>query len=213
MATLQPSGPELVNVGDFPRQRGISPVFRWFNDAVKVSRTIHAMTRRPSHQAAPDARMVLMKGLRRAGLRVLQPHRQRQGGLSPTRRRGVLLETAAAVASGHRRGNAGRGRRLATRARQAQLGAGPANGEPLESRFALTGDHQGAASTLSAVPRPPGWERLAHAPLAIEFWHDRPFRLHDRIVFRRASLDAAWSKTRHIKCLSIPPNAAPDRRA
>jgi len=29
-----------------------------------------------------------------------------------------------------------------------------------------------------------------------EFWHDRPFRLHDRIEFRRAGPDQPWSKTR-----------------
>jgi pyridoxamine 5'-phosphate oxidase len=33
-------------------------------------------------------------------------------------------------------------------------------------------------------------------PLEIEFWHHRPHRLHDRIVFRRASPDAPWVKTR-----------------
>jgi pyridoxamine 5'-phosphate oxidase len=33
-------------------------------------------------------------------------------------------------------------------------------------------------------------------PLAIEFWHDRPFRKHDRIVFSRANADKDWVKTR-----------------
>jgi pyridoxamine 5'-phosphate oxidase len=32
--------------------------------------------------------------------------------------------------------------------------------------------------------------------MSIEFWHDRPFRLHDRIEFRRPELGAAWTKTR-----------------
>jgi pyridoxamine 5'-phosphate oxidase len=30
----------------------------------------------------------------------------------------------------------------------------------------------------------------------MEFWHDRPYRLHDRIEFRRAAPDEPWSKTR-----------------
>jgi pyridoxamine 5'-phosphate oxidase len=30
----------------------------------------------------------------------------------------------------------------------------------------------------------------------MEFWQDRPFRLHDRVDFRRERPDAAWTKTR-----------------
>jgi len=30
----------------------------------------------------------------------------------------------------------------------------------------------------------------------IEFWHDRPFRLHERLVFRRDKLDEAWRSER-----------------
>ena len=33
-------------------------------------------------------------------------------------------------------------------------------------------------------------------PLLMEFWHDRPFRLHDRIEFRRETTSGSWVKTR-----------------
>jgi pyridoxamine 5'-phosphate oxidase len=49
---------------------------------------------------------------------------------------------------------------------------------------------------IADIPRPPHWSGIRIKPLSIEFWHDRPFRLHDRVVFRREKPDGAWSKAR-----------------
>lgn len=49
---------------------------------------------------------------------------------------------------------------------------------------------------IGTVPRPPHWTGWRITPLRIEFWRDRPFRLHDRLVYSRASASEAWSTER-----------------
>jgi len=88
---------------------------------------------------------------------------------------------------------------FASRARGSRLGAWASQqSRPLESRFALEAAVAKVAARypIGPVPRPPYWSGLRIAPVEIEFWHDRPFRLHERIVFRRPAPGLAWSKQR-----------------
>ena len=88
---------------------------------------------------------------------------------------------------------------FASRPRDSRIGAwASAQSRPLEGPFALeTAVAMSAAKyALGNVPRPPHWSGFRIKPVSMEFWHDRPFRLHDRVVFRREKPDGGWTKAR-----------------
>lgn len=159
----------------------------------------------------PDVRMVLLKGVDSAehpargfvfftnyesakGRELLaNPHAALDFHWKSLRRqvrvRGAVTQTTSEEADAY----------FATRPRASQIGAWASQqSRPLESRFAL----EKAVATYAAkfhigsVPRPPYWSGFRVTPLEIEFWHSRLSRLHEHIVFRRASADADWLKTR-----------------
>jgi pyridoxamine 5'-phosphate oxidase len=154
----------------------------------------------------PDVRMVLMKGYDAEGF-VFYSHVASQKGreLAANSKAGLLFHWKSLRRQVRIRGTVSRvtdaeaDAYFATRPKQAQLGAWASKqSEPLESRFAF---EQAIAKfavkyALSDVPRPPGWSGWRIAPQRFEFWHDRPFRLHDRIEFRRDAPGAAWNKVR-----------------
>jgi len=88
---------------------------------------------------------------------------------------------------------------FASRSRESRIGAWASDqSRPLPSRE----DLEAAVARCTAefagkdVPRPPYWHGYRVMPLEIEFWASRPHRLHDRILFRRPTEGAPWTKTR-----------------
>ena len=90
---------------------------------------------------------------------------------------------------------------FATRHKDSQIGSWASDqSRPIEGRFVF--EKRIAEFALKygfgTVPRPPHWTGWRLNPNRIEFWRDRPFRLHDRLVYARDSAGVAWTTERYF---------------
>jgi pyridoxamine 5'-phosphate oxidase len=201
--------PEWLTSGDFTEAQEPWRLFTaWFDDASAAEPSDPNAMALATVDATgmPNARMVLLKGVDERGFVFytnLDSQKGHELGHQPkaalafywkslhrqVRVRGTVERVTDAEADDY----------FATRPRQAQIGAWASKqSSPLESRFAFeTAVAKYAAKfNIAKVPRPAHWSGYRIVPLTIEFWHERPFRLHDRIVFHRTTFAAAWMKTR-----------------
>jgi pyridoxamine 5'-phosphate oxidase len=85
---------------------------------------------------------------------------------------------------------------FASRARDSQIGALASDqSRPLPSRATFLGRIAKIAAKYlgRSIPRPAHWTGFRLVPHAMEFWMDRPFRLHERRHFVRDAASGAWT--------------------
>ncbi|MGV9010193.1 pyridoxamine 5'-phosphate oxidase [Brevundimonas sp.] len=201
-AALAANGDETI----FNRAEPISLVIEWLAQArAHEINDSNAMTLSTvDGDGLPDSRMVLLKDVDARGL-TFYSNRESAKGEQVTqapvaallfhwkslrrqvRVRGRLEPVSAAEADAY----------FASRARESRIGAWASDqSRPLDSRGAL----EAAVAVQTArfegrdVPRPEHWTGWRVIPESVEFWRDRPFRLHDRLRFDRDG--QGWTKTR-----------------
>ncbi len=200
---------DSVTKGDFTDADDPFQLFAlWFKDAsASEINDPEAMTLATVDEAGlPDARTLLCKGVDAQGLVFygnVESAKGRELSVNPkaaalfhwkslrrqARFRGPVSPLADAEIDAY----------FVSRPRQSRIGAWASQqSRPLESRAALEAAVESYARRFGEgdIPRPPAWRGWRLAPLEIEFWHDGAFRLHDRVLFSRADLDAPWKRRR-----------------
>jgi pyridoxamine 5'-phosphate oxidase len=201
--------PGGLTSGDFTEAEEPLRLFAaWFEEASRTEpRDPNAMALATvDHTGLPNLRMVLMKGFDAQGFVFYSNNESQKGrelGENPratllfhwksvnrqVRLRGPIEDVGPAAADEY----------FASRPRMAQIGAWASRqSSPLESRMAF---EKAIAVTLARfpvgkVPRPPNWVGYRLHPLVMEFWQERPHRLHDRVEFKRDDLAGGWIRTR-----------------
>jgi pyridoxamine 5'-phosphate oxidase len=180
----------------------------WFAEAARTERNDPEAMALATADASglPDARMVLLKEWSEEGF-VFYTNAESAKGTQlsanmraaalfywkslrrQVRLRGPVEPTSEAEADAY----------FASRPRDSRIGAWASRqSRPLESRFALEKSVAitAAKHAIGEIPRPPYWRGYVIKPIAMEFWVDRPFRLHDRLRFSRESPVEPWQKER-----------------
>ena len=201
-AALAANGDESI----FDRVEPVGLFVDWLGDAKGTEPNdpnAMALSTVDAH-GAPDSRMVLLKDVDARGF-TFYSNRESAKGLDlaahsraallfhwkslrrQVRVRGAVEPVTTAEADAY----------FASRARESRIGAWASDqSRPLDSRAVLEAavTREAARFEDEDVPRPGHWTGWRVVPDSVEFWRDRPFRLHDRLRFDRVG--DGWMKTR-----------------
>jgi pyridoxamine 5'-phosphate oxidase len=194
-----------VTDDDIPENEPFAPFARWFALAAereKLAETMMLATVGPGGR--PSVRAVLLKGAdargfvfytnlesRKAGELAANPHVALAFHWKSLARQ-VRVEGDAAPVTDQEADAY-----FATRPRESRIGAWASDqSRPLDSRATLERRFAEAERRYDGreVPRPADWSGFRIIPQLVEFWQERPHRLHDRIVFTRDG--EGWRKQR-----------------
>jgi pyridoxamine 5'-phosphate oxidase len=183
-----------------------APFARWFEAATKSEQLAETMMlATATSDGVPSVRAVLLKGADAGGFVFytnLESRKAEELAANPRaalcfhwkslgrqiRIEGTVSPVGAAEADAY----------FATRPRDSQIGAwASAQSRSLESRAVLEArfaEFRDKYAKEGSVKRPANWSGYRVRPERVEFWQERPFRLHDRVVFVREG--EAWRKGR-----------------
>jgi pyridoxamine 5'-phosphate oxidase len=191
---------------EIAEEEPFAPFERWFERAARSEPLAETMTlATATRDGVPSLRAVLLKGADSRGFVFYTNFESRKAeelSANPhaalcfhwkSLQQQIRIEGTVSLVS-----NAEADAYFASRPRDSQIGAWASDqsrpladpGE-LERRFASITQQY---AELPVVPRPDNWSGLRVRPDRVEFWQERPFRLHDRVLFTREG--ERWRKQR-----------------